>query len=249
MKNKIIIYPILYIALVAITVFSFFELWPPLLRPDSFGYVVFFICYLESLIFLFPLLTQSGLIDKSKGQTAFLVVLANFITIYIIISLVLLLIGLFSETTFPNLIYILTLGFLILFFFTCFMYWNLTVSQDVEDSDDEKGRIEKKFLSNDFENIFIKYQNIQSFISDAISDKLNDQFDILRNKFKTMPPSKTVEGIEKADQLISDNINKLNEFFSSIKTDENKDELENLILNELNVIKENLKLRESLLKR
>ena len=109
MKNKMIVYPILYIALVAITVFGFFELWPSLLRPDSFLYVVFFICYLESLIFLFPLLTQSGVIDKTKGQTSFLVILANFITIYIIVSLFLLLIGLFLESSFPNLIYILNL--------------------------------------------------------------------------------------------------------------------------------------------
>ena len=79
MKNKILIYSVLYIALAIVTVFTFFELWPITVRPSSFGYTVFFVCYLEALAFLFPILAQSGLIDKTKGEKTFLVVLANFI--------------------------------------------------------------------------------------------------------------------------------------------------------------------------
>ena len=82
-----------------------------------------------------------------------------------------------------------------------------------------------------------------------MNDKLNNQFDILRNKFKTMLPSRTVTGMDKANESISTNINKLSELFNSIKTDENKEEIENSILNELNIVKENLKLRESILRR
>ena len=56
-------------------------------------------------------------------------------------------------------------------------------------------------------------------------------------------------GMEKADDSISNNINKLSQLFDSIKTDDNKEEIENSILNELNILKENLKLRASILKR
>jgi len=249
MKNKIFMYIGLFLALAAVTVFAFYELWPSALRPDSFGYIVFFICYLEGLIILFPVLTQSGVIDESRGRESFLVVLANFITVYIIVSLALLLAGVLLSSFLPTLIYILTLGFTVLFVLMCFVYWNLTVSQDIEDIDDDKGRVEKKFLSTDFENIFIKYQDCLSMVSDDMTPKLNDQFDILRNKFQTMPPSRSVSGMEKADDSISDNINKLSQLFDSIKTDANKEEIENSILNELNILKENLKLRASILKR
>jgi len=248
MKNKVLIYSGLYIALALITVFTFFELWSLSARPQSFGYTVFFVCFLEALVFLFPILAQSGLIDKTKGEKTFLVVLANFISIYIFVSLVLLVVGNLTVTTFPKLIYILTLGFTVLFGFVTFLYWNLTVTQDKREIQDDQKRVEKKFLANDFEKVFLKYKGCVGLLSKNSSDKYNDQFDILRKRFETMSPSKTVDGLEKTEELISANIMKLTSLFDSIESAENRETVENSILNELETLKENLKLRESILR-
>ncbi len=248
MKNKILIYSGLYIALALITVFAFFELWPIAVRPSSFGYTVFFVCYLEALVFLFPILVQSGLIDKTKGEKTYLVVLANFISIYIFISLILLVVGTLIVTAFPKLIYILTLGFTVLFGFVTFLYWNLTETQDKREIQDDQKRVEKKFLDNDFEKVFLKYKDCDGLLSQNSRDKLNDQFDILRKRFETMSPGKSVYGLEKIEESISENIKKLISLFDSIESSEERENVEKSILNELEKLKGNLKLRESILR-
>ena len=248
MKNKVLIYSGLYIALALITVFTFFELWPLSARPPSFGYTVFFVCFLEALVFLFPILAQSGLIDKTKGEKTYLVVLANFISIYIFVSLVLLVAGTLTATTYPKLIYILTLGFTVSFGFVTFLYWNLTETQDKREILDDQKRVEKKFLVNDFEKVFLKYKDCEGLLSQKSLEKLSDQFDILRKRFETMSPGKSVDGLEKIEKSVSDNINKLISLFDSIESAEERENLEKSILNELDILKENLKLRESILR-
>lgn len=248
MKNKILIYSILYIALASITVFAFFELWPLSTRPSSFGYTVFFVCFLEALVFLFTILAQSGLIDKTKGEKTFLVVLANFISIYIFVSLILLVAGTLAVTVFPNLIYIFTLGFTVLFCFVTYLYWSLTVTQDKREIHDDQKRVEKKFLAHDFEKVFLKYKDRDGLLSQNSRDKLNDQFDILRTRFETMSPGKTVDGLEKIEALIVANSMKLISLFDSIESSEERENIEKSILNELEILKENLKLRESILR-
>ena len=248
MKNKVPIYSGLYIALAIITVFAFFELWPLPARPPSFGYTVFFVCFLEALVFLFPILAQSGLIDKTKGEKTYLVVLANFISIYIFISLVLLVVGTLTVTAFPKLIYILTLGFTVLFGFVTFLYWNLTETQDQREILDDQKRVEKKFLANDFEKVFLKYKDCVSLLSPQSREKLSDQFDILRKRFETMSPGNTVDGLEKIEESVSENIKKLVSLFDSIESSEERENIEKAILNELDILKENLKLRESILR-
>ena len=52
----------------------------------------------------------------------------------------------------------------------------------------------------------------------------------------------------KTEELISANIMKLTSLFDSIESAENRETVENSILNELETLKENLKLRESILR-
>jgi len=70
----------------------------------------------------------------------------------------------------------------------------------------------------------------------------------LRKRFETMSPSNTVDGLEKTEELIAENIMKLISFFDSIESSEERENIEKSILNELNILKENLKLRESILR-
>jgi hypothetical protein len=63
-----------------------------------------------------------------------------------------------------------------------------------------------------------------------------------------MSPSNTVDGLEKTEELIAENIMKLISFFDSIESSEERENIEKSILNELNILKENLKLRESILR-
>ena len=134
-KNRMIQYLLFYLAFAAVTVFCMFEFWPSSMRPSSFGYVVFFICFLEALVFLFPSLVKS---EKTKGETSYLVVLSGFISIYIVVSLILLALGVFLSPSSSTLVYILTIGFTVLFGFLVFIYWNLTESEDIVDIDDDK---------------------------------------------------------------------------------------------------------------
>ena len=129
-----------------------------------------------------------------------------------------------------------------------FLFWNLTETQDQRDILDDQKRVEKKFLANDFEIVFLKYKDCVSLLSPKSREKLSDQFDILRKRFETMSPGNTVDGLEKTEELIAENSMKLISFFDSIESSEERENIEKSILNELDILKENLKLRESILR-
>ena len=185
-KNKMIQYLLFYLAFAAVTVFCMFEFWPSSMRPSSFGYVVFFICFLEALVFLFPGLVKS---ENTKGKKSYLVLLSSFITIYIIVSLILLVLGVFLSPASSTLIYILTIGFTVLFAFLIFIYWNLTESEDAVDIDDDKNRIAKKKINNEFNKMLIKFQDSQEHITGDNLNKINTNKFFYTRRLRIIKPS------------------------------------------------------------
>jgi hypothetical protein len=63
-----------------------------------------------------------------------------------------------------------------------------------------------------------------------------------------MSPGNTVDGLEKIEESVSENIKKLVSLFDSIESSEERENIEKAILNELDILKENMKLRESILR-
>ncbi len=243
-KNKLIQYLLFYIAFVGITIFCMLEFWPSSMRPSSFGYIMFFICFLESLIFLFPSIIKD---KQSKGEKSYLVVISGFITLYIIISFFLLILGALLSSYSSSLIYILTIGFTILFGFFIFIYSNLVKSDNLEDAHDDKNRLIKKKINNEFRKMLIKFQDSQGYITDNKLNEIKDQFDIIQNKLLNMKVGTIADEINKVDESISAGINNLNILIDKIDSN-NSDDIEKSILNELHILKEHLKFRQELLK-
>ena len=239
-------YLFFYFCFAAITIFGILEFWPSDVRPNSFIYIIFYICYLEFLIFIFPALFDS---NKTQGQISFFVVLSNFITLYIFLSIILLIIGIYFSTYSSNLIYILTIGFSVLFAFFIYLYQNLIDSEENLNLDYEKNKSLKKKVVNKFNLLFISLKDSSKLFDPADFDSIFEELDIVKNRIDNMQIGKTNSEIAEIDNSILENIKKINSYIDDLKN-KNLDSKQAFqsIINELNKQKENLNYRKDLLK-
>jgi hypothetical protein len=249
LKISTTIYVIIYLLFVVITVVAFNELWTSGSRHGNFIYIIFFVCFLETLIAASVISANIGLFEKMGHNQNLILVLESIFGLYLVGSLILLYVGNLHYSTSPSLLYLLTIGFTLLFCLVIIWYWNRIACDSEIDNLDKNERIGRVELVSYYDKIVIGFKMISDKIDQDMKKQIIDQFDILGMKIKNSSYGKGKSITTKIDNELKVHLDNINSFITKPDADNFVKNIGNQVLGELEYIKVNLKEREAFLKK
>lgn len=238
----------MYLVFIVITIVGFNEFWHGSLRNGNFVYSIIFVCFLETLVITLIIAESIGYLAKIIITQNLFLVIGSLLTVFIVLSIIILFVGNAYYEFAPSLLYLGTITFTFLFAFIVTWYVNRIISDKVIDEFDRAGRENRINLVSVFDNMIINYSSKSTLIEHKLKPEINSQLEIIKRKIRTSSQAKIDSRTEELDEAIFKNIESINSILNLWDQHNDFTEATEKILSQLKIMKVNLSHRESLLK-
>ncbi len=242
-------YLICYLIFVVITVIAFNEFWTTNSKHGNFIYTIFFVCFLETLMTASAISANVGLFERMEHNQNLILVLESIFVLYLVGSIILLYVGNIYYSDAPSLLFLLTIGYTLLFTLVIIWYWNRIASDSEIDKSDKHGRIERIELVSKFEKAILSYNSINGKINEPLKKLIDEQLDILKMRLKNLSPSRGNDSTRLIENDLYKNLENVNSFIVAVMDEKVANVSGIEILTELELLKENILKREAMLKK